>query len=181
MWIAACLQQSAVTIAIVGLPEFHWPSNRAPSGNAANIGERKTWTQIKWILHLAKFRYGATASKSVYIVYQPRRQPNIVQSLVDLRWVSSKSPMGTGNFGERGAHCKVYGLSAVSCANMAEPIDVSFGLWTRMGRRMYKFNRIRQVAPVCPHGKAHRYLANTTEPSICGGDAALCQITLTTY
>ena len=25
-----------------------------------------------------------------------------------------------------------------------------------------------------------RYLANTTEPSMCGGDAALCQITLTT-
>jgi len=24
-----------------------------------------------------------------------------------------------------------------------------------------------------------RHLANTTEPSICGGDAALCQITLT--
>ena len=25
-----------------------------------------------------------------------------------------------------------------------------------------------------------RYLANTTEPSMCGGDATLCQITLTT-
>jgi len=24
-----------------------------------------------------------------------------------------------------------------------------------------------------------RHLANTTEPSVCGGDAALCQITLT--
>jgi len=24
------------------------------------------------------------------------------------------------------------------------------------------------------------HLANTTEPSVCGGDAALCQITLTT-
>ena len=30
-------------------------------------------------------------------------------------------------------------------------------------------------------GGAHwRHLANTTEPSVCGGDAALCQITLTT-
>jgi len=30
-------------------------------------------------------------------------------------------------------------------------------------------------------GGAHwRNLANTTEPSVCGGDAALCQITLTT-
>jgi len=28
-------------------------------------------------------------------------------------------------------------------------------------------------------GAHWRHLANTTEPSICGGDAALCQITLT--
>jgi len=26
-----------------------------------------------------------------------------------------------------------------------------------------------------------RHLANTTEPSVCCGDAALCQVTLTTY
>ena len=29
-------------------------------------------------------------------------------------------------------------------------------------------------------GAHWRHMANTTEPSICGGDAALCQITLTT-
>jgi len=34
---------------------------------------------------------------------------------------------------------------------------------------------------VCPNRKAHwRHLANTIEPSVCGGDAVLCQITLTT-
>jgi len=33
----------------------------------------------------------------------------------------------------------------------------------------------------CARWDAHwRHLANTTEPSVCGGDAALCQITLTT-
>ena len=64
---------------------------------------------------------------------------------------------------------------------MAEPIDLPLVLWTSVGRRKHKFNRIRQVAPMCPHGRAHwRHLANTTEPSICGGDAALWQITLTT-
>ena len=53
--------------------------------------------------------------------------------------------------------------SAVSCAKMAEPIDLPVGLWKR------------------PHRKAHwRHLANTTEASVCGGDAVLCQITLTT-
>jgi len=29
-------------------------------------------------------------------------------------------------------------------------------------------------------GVRRRHLANATEPSMCGGDAALCQITLTT-
>jgi len=43
-----------------------------------------------------------------------------------------------------------------------------------------QFNRVRQVAPIHPHRRAHwRHLANTTEPSVCGGDAVLCQITVT--
>ena len=42
------------------------------------------------------------------------------------------SSMGRDNFeGETGAHCKVWGLSAVTCAKTAELIDLSFGLWTR--------------------------------------------------
>jgi len=36
----------------------------------------------------------------------------------------------------------------VSCAEMAEPIDLPFGLWM-LCRRKYTFNRIRQVAPMC--------------------------------
>jgi len=45
--------------------------------------------------------------------------------------------------------------SAVSCAKMAEPIDLPFRLWTRVLRKKHRFNRIRQVAPMCPHGRAH--------------------------
>jgi len=64
---------------------------------------------------------------------------------------------------------------------MVEPIDLPFGLWAQVGRGKHKFNRIRQVVPMCSHGRAHwRHLANTTEPSVCCGDAALFQITLTT-
>jgi len=59
--------------------------------------------------------------------------------------------MGRDNFGERVAHCKVWGLSVVSCAEMAEPIDLLFGLWTRVGQRKHMFNRIHQVASMCPH------------------------------
>jgi len=37
---------------------------------------------------------------------------------------------------------------------------------------MHKFNRIRQVAPMCSHGRTHcRHLANTIELSVYGGDA----------
>jgi len=79
--------------------------------------------------------------------------------------------------GERGTHCKV---SAVSCAKTAEPIDLPFGLWTRVGQKKQKFNRIRQVAAMCRHAKTHWcHLANTTEPSVCGGDVVLWQIILT--
>ena len=37
----------------------------------------------------------------------------------------------------------------------AEPIDLLFGLRTRMGRRKHKFSHIRQVVPMCPYGRAH--------------------------
>jgi len=86
-----------------------------------------------------------------------------------------------GNFErEVATHSKAYGLSAVSSAETAEPIDLPFGLWTQVSKRKPKFNRIRQLVPVYPHGSAHwRYLANTIEPSVCGGNAVLCQITLT--
>jgi len=64
---------------------------------------------------------------------------------------------------------------------MAEPIELPFGLWTRVGRRKHKLNHIRQVAPMCQHGRAHwHHLANKIELSICGSDVVLCQITLTT-
>jgi len=44
-----------------------------------------------------------------------------------------------------------------------------------------KFSHIYQVAPMCPALWAHwHHLANIIEPSVCGGDAVLCQITLTT-
>ena len=118
----------------------------------------------------------------------------------------------------------------MSCAETAEPIDLPFGLCTRVGRRKHEFNRMRQMASMCTisivfvrwrqrtrrqsavscakglnrsicrfvdsggpkeaqvqsssmglHGWTHWcHLANTIEPSVCGGDAALCQITLST-
>jgi len=50
----------------------------------------------------------------------------------------------------------------MSCAKKAEPIDLQFGLWTRVGQRKHKFNRMSQVMPMCPHGMAHWHnLANT--------------------
>jgi len=58
----------------------------------------------------------------------------------------------------------------VSCTKTAELIEMQFAMWTRMGSRKHVLD-----------GGAHwRHVANTTEPSMCGADAALCQITLTT-
>jgi len=85
-------------------------------------------------------------------------------------------PYGKGQFWGKGRPLQIIGIhSAVSCAKTAEPIDLPFGLWTQVGRRQHKFNRIRQVAPTCLlRGHARwRHLANTTEPSVFRGDATL--------
>jgi len=56
-------------------------------------------------------------------------------------------PMESGNFkGKSAAHCKVMGWSAVSCAKTAEPIEMLFGLWARMGCR----NHVLNEDPDCP-------------------------------
>jgi len=39
----------------------------------------------------------------------------------------------------------------VSCAKTAEPIDLPFGLWTRVGPRKHKFNRVRRHALMGGH------------------------------
>jgi len=67
---------------------------------------------------------------------------------------------------EKRAH--VQGLSAMSCARTAEAIYLPFGLWTQVHwmQHQMQFNRICQVAPMCPHGKAcWRHVANMIEPS----------------
>jgi len=52
---------------------------------------------------------------------------------------------------------------------MAEPIEMPFRLWTRVGRGKHVL-----------HGVRWHNLTNTIEPPVCGDDATLCQITLTT-
>ena len=49
------------------------------------------------------------------------------------------------------AYCQSVSLSVtlVSPAKTAEPMVMPFGLWTRVGPRMHKFNRIRQVETMC--------------------------------
>ena len=48
-------------------------------------------------------------------------------------------PNRRGNFEalEEAAYCKLYGFSAVTCAKTAEPIEIPFGLWTRVGPRKH--------------------------------------------
>ena len=60
--------------------------------------------------------------------------------------------------------------SAVSCAKMAEVIEMPFEvIWTGVGPGTHVLD-----------GGAHwRHLANVTQPLMRVGDAAFCQITLT--
>jgi len=57
----------------------------------------------------------------------------------------------------------------VSCAKTAERIETLFGLWIWVGPRKHVL-----------HGAHWCHLANTVELPVCGGNAALCQISLIT-
>ena len=57
------------------------PTGRVRCSNAANTGERKTWTQSEF----CTWQNSVRGSKSTRKCYQPRRRTNIVQSLVGLR------------------------------------------------------------------------------------------------
>ena len=63
------------------------PAFGVPCSNATNIGEHKTWTQSEFCMWRNSVR-GQELWKCIYIVYQPRRRPNIVQSLVGLPWMT---------------------------------------------------------------------------------------------
>jgi len=77
-------------------------------------------------------------------------------------------------------------------AKTAEPIKILFGLWARMGPRNHLLDErpemlmnvsmeiMATIFGFLYMGSHWRHLAYTTEPSVCGSDAALCQITLTT-
>ena len=78
-----------------------------------------------------------------------------------------------------------HGLSVtlVSPAKTGELIEMPFGLRTRVGPRDHVLDGGSD--PPMGRGKfwgenGRPMLANTIEPSVCGGDAVLCQITLTT-
>ena len=69
----------------------------------------------------------------------------------------------------------VNSVNSVKCTKVkvvktAEPIDISFRKWTWIGPRKH----------VLDTGAHWRHLANITEPFLCDGDAACCEITLTT-
>jgi len=77
----------------------------------------------------------------------------IISQMGPMNHVLDGGPAGRhwmGQFWGRGAYRKVWGVSALSSAKTAEPIDLPFALWTRAGRRRHKFNGIRQMAPVVP-------------------------------
>jgi len=79
--------------------------------------------------------------------------------------------MHRGNFeGGRAAHCKVQGHSTVGCVKTADPIEMTFAMLIQVHRR----NDVLDV------GAHWHLLANAIEPSMWSGDAAFCQITLTT-
>ena len=61
--------------------------------------------------------------------------------------MGSKFFIRRGNFeGKGAAHCKIPGHSAVSCAKIAESIEIPFGMWTRVGPRKHILDRVHTSA-----------------------------------
>jgi len=54
----------------------------------------------------------------------------------------------------------------VNCAKMAELIELPFGVWTRVGPKKHVLD-------------AGAHWCHMIEPSVYSGDAAFCQLTLT--
>jgi len=79
-----------------------------------------------------------------------------------IRWVSRLPDAKVAIFRGKDMPGHARRHSAVSCAKMAEPMEMMCGLWTRMGPK-------KHVLHVCAHCCN---LANTTEPSLCSSDAA---------
>jgi len=64
------------------------PTAGVQCSNAANTGECMTWTWSEFCTG-QNLSGGKSPKMYIFTVYQPRRWPNIVQSLGGLRWVTS--------------------------------------------------------------------------------------------
>jgi len=96
-----------------------------------------------------------------------------------IRW-GPDPPWEGAILGERGAHCKAWGLSAVGCAKKAEPIDLPFGC--RLGCAEGSTSSIvfaatwgirlnhPSAAAMRPHVKLLRSLVYQSHPHITGGN-----------
>jgi len=65
------------------------PAAGVSCSNAANMKERKTQTQSEFCTWQNSLR--DKSAQNVFMVYQPRRRPKIVQSLVGLQWAKMRS------------------------------------------------------------------------------------------
>jgi len=85
--------------------------------------------------------------------------------------------MRRGNFGERVAHCKVWGFSVVSCAETTEPIDLPFGFldleeaqvqsYSQGSTIVHNFSLIHQVAPMYRMTLFHELCTKRLDRWIC--------------
>ena len=73
-------------------------------------------------------------------------------------WMGSRSPSGSNFQGKTASHCKAYGRSTVKTA---EPVDMSFGIWTRVDQ----WNHVLYGGSRSPHAKV-QFLGERTCPDI---------------
>ena len=123
--------------------QLHWELYLEP------IRKHDDFLTLIVILHVAKFCQGAKAPQNVYeyIMYQPRRRLNIVQSLVGLRWVTSLSRCR--NEAKTRNRLKFAGVPQTG-----KPISVVSGakfaiLWGHL-EEILLFNKFFSIVDTCP-------------------------------
>ena len=85
----ALCEHSVISFLVLCHKVWLTAATRVPCRNAINMGESKTWMQSEFCSWQNSFR--GKSPQNVYIIYQHRRRPNIVQCFVNLRWATLAS------------------------------------------------------------------------------------------
>jgi len=136
--------------------------SRTPHGKGQSYGERGAYCKI-WGLIAMSCKNGWTNRDAIWDTESVDQWNQILDGGPDL-------PIGRGNF------------EGTTCPDMPEDtLPWAVQKWLNQSRCHVGCGVGWAKGNMYYMGAHRHYLINTTEPSVCGGDVALCEVTMTTY